>query len=295
MFETGCPIGCKYCMATMVRSRAAQWAAGNRIGVNRSCSFINRLPGETALRDWVNPGMFAGDVLGFQGITDPLLPIFQEDLSWLISTVASSRIRKLMLATKFPRHNALAGLASLREKALLVVSITGLDSLEKITSRKRIELAAAAQGMGIPTIAAAHPWIEGVSDPEIFQQISEAGVRQVVVKGFRYDPCFETWAPSNIPAAALSVYREAGNNETLLGSPKQLAIEAGLELVDLKSIAQAPNGIRGVTTEEAAESVRQMRQLGVVVSSSSPEKVWKEVQTRRIQGGLYFRGGRDVL
>lgn len=46
-----CPVECQYCMASKIDQRSKYWNNGSRIGINKSCVFINRLVTDEPLKE----------------------------------------------------------------------------------------------------------------------------------------------------------------------------------------------------------------------------------------------------
>ena len=101
--EIICPVNCKYCMASKIEKRSQYWKMGEKIGMNKSCTFINRFPSDPPLKDMnIDWSLFDGEYLGFQGITDCFWNKYYDDLCWLIKKVKNSKIKKLVLTSKIP-------------------------------------------------------------------------------------------------------------------------------------------------------------------------------------------------
>ena len=83
-----CPVECQYCMASKIDQRSKYWNNGSRIGINKSCVFINRLVTDEPLKESnIDFSILEGDVVGFQGITDCFWNVFFDDLKFLVDNL----------------------------------------------------------------------------------------------------------------------------------------------------------------------------------------------------------------
>ena len=185
-----CPVGCMYCMAQKIDIRLDYWKDVSRIGMNKSCTFFNRLPQDPPLSQMNLPwNLLEGEYLGFQGITDCFWDIFKEDLKYIVEKVKNSNIRKLCLISKIPIDDEQINiLLPIKEKLIICYSITGLNDLEKTTSEERIDSLVKIRSFGIDAFPVIHPYIHGYCDIEkIMRLLNKNNFKDVNWKGFRYN------------------------------------------------------------------------------------------------------------
>jgi hypothetical protein len=257
-----CPIGCAYCMADLVPARRDAWARAGResIGLNKSATFLNRLPGGRPLRDWAPLDLLDGDTVGFQGIQDPLDPRWEEDVLWLLSH--ADRFGGVMLTTKWPsiRLHVAQAIASAPD-AVLVVSLTGLNDLEPGSrTEDRIRVAELVASLGGRVHGLVHPWIPGRSHVRWLPAAREAGISSFTVKGFRWSRLMPFAAPS-------TAHAEREGEEVLVDPP------------DLPSV-ELPR-FRGQLDRESATRLVDGLLTTAVVSSSDDTAAVREAAINR--------------
>lgn len=282
----GCPVGCKYCMVTHIDARRSQWEKKHRWGINKTLLFLNRLPEDRPVKEFgLDTELFAGEYVGFQGITDPLWPLFSDDLRYMVELTNSTRMRKLVLVTKWAVGKRELKVLQGQKKVVLVVSVTGLEMLERTTTADRLRSLEAALEMGIDTLPLIHPYIHGLSDLTFLPKLKELGLKEVSVKGFRYnDRWMGRWGRKLIPEESMAVYFANQEQEVMLGNEyvAQKMQEAGLKSVPFREWVHRPNGVGGVSREEAQSALDRLMPL-CVVSSSDPENVYLTALERRIR------------
>ena len=156
----GCPVGCKYCVVTEVERRNRQWRASSLLGVNKSVTILNPPPNlgnEVARRSFYEfpLELLRGDIVGFNGISDPFWPKFRAELDYVLREVP--RVAKILsLVTKFEvTDEEMARLAEI-PNVRLTVSITGLDTLENTSTRSRLRTLARAKQYGVRAFPIVH-------------------------------------------------------------------------------------------------------------------------------------------
>jgi len=285
IIQPGCPIGCKYCMVTHIDARRNQWEKKHRWGINKTLLFLNRLPEEPPVKEMkINQDLFAGEYVGFQGITDPFWPLFTDDVKYMVELAHSSRMRKLVLVTKWSMSKKQLDVFQGQQKAVLVVSITGLDMLEKTTTTERLKVIEAALSLGIDIIPLIHPYIHGLSNLSFLPELAALGIKEVSVKGFRYnDQWMGNWGRRLIPEIERLIYSSKQEQEIMLGSEyvAQKLEESGLINVSFREWVHRSNGVGGVSLEEA-QSALDALMPDCVISSSDPENVYQAAIKRRI-------------
>lgn len=235
-----CPVQCKYCMAQKIDIRLEHWKSTSRIGMNKSCTFFNRLPQDPPLEQMNLPWeLLDGEYLGFQGITDCFWDIFKDDLRYLVQKVKNSNIRKLCLISKIPLDNEqLQILLPIKDKLTVCYSITGLDKLEKTTTQARIQSLVEVRKNGIDAFPVIHPYIHKYSNvEEVMELLEKNQFKEVNWKGFRYNKNNMKSLEKYIPEDILNKYiGEGKEEEILIGEDylKNLANKHNIKFCDLK-------------------------------------------------------------
>ena len=268
-----CPVDCKYCMANRIDIRSKFWEdVNNRIGLNKSCLFINRLPNDPPVAEMGFPWhLMDGEYLGFQGITDCFWQPYFNDLEFIIDKVNNSKIRRLVLTTKLPVSINLLSLLKTCKKLLVVYSLTGLDSLENTTTSSRINSMELLLKEGIDVFPIIHPYIHEVSDLSFISQLEKLGLKYISWKGFRFNPNNMPDLIKLIPPHLLNVYTK-NEEEILLGEDylKELTSKHNLTYIDLKSYIRKNRPIDGVSVEQATQDVNSLKEL-VCLSTSEKD------------------------
>lgn len=283
-----CPVKCKYCMASKIDCRSTYWNNGSRIGINKSCVFINRLPDDPPLSemsfDWE---LFEGDYLGFQGITDCFWVKYFDDLKWLINKVENSKIRKLVLTSKIPINQKQLDILKQTKKILVVYSLTGLDLLENTKTIDRIKSMVKLKEAGIDTFGVIHPYIHNYSDLSFLKELSNNGFEFVSYKGFRYNPNNMSELKKYVPLDILNQYKH-DEDEILIGKnylDEQLS-KYNLKYIELRKYIRKNNNIFIEMDKE--EVIRQTDKLLSISTISSSEKDYQilrdDIINRRLKG-----------
>lgn len=230
-----CPVECKYCMASKIDQRSKYWNNGSRIGINKSCIFINRVITDKPLKESdIDFTILEGDVVGFQGITDCFWNVFYDDLKFLVDNLDNFKIKKLVLTTKMPVTDDIINL--IKDKRVLVVySLTGLDFLEKTSTEIRLNSIEKLLKNNIDVFPIIHPYIHNISDISFLPKLQELGIKQISFKGFRYNPNNMKELEKYIPIEILKRY-DKNEEEVLLGKEflKNEIKKYDLEYIDLK-------------------------------------------------------------
>lgn len=276
----GCPVQCKYCMVTQIDSRREQWKARPTYGINKTVFFINSEPGDslsTVPAKWLDY-----EYVGYQGTSDPFWSIHEHGLREICELSVNTKMRSLVLVTKM--EEAVQALNWLKhyKKIKLVVSITGLDLLEKTTTVSRLKTIQKAKRLGMQVLPLIHPYIHGVSDLGFLEDLFTMGIRQVSVKGFRYNHrLMSAWGRKIIPANILEEYKKANEKEVLLGDAQQKIAKAGLRNIEFRDWVHVRG--KGMNGQEAINTVKDILR-NCVVSSSDKDNVFDAAVNRRIVG-----------
>lgn len=280
-----CPVNCKYCMASKIEKRSQYWEMGEKIGMNKSCTFINRFPSDPPLKDMnIDWSLFDGEYLGFQGITDCFWNKYYDDLCWLIKKVKKSKIKKLVLTSKIPINEKYIELFNIcPNKIIIVYSITGLDLLENTTTNDRLKSIKLLHDNNIDVLPIIHPYIHNYANLSFFKKLKDIGIKYISWKGFRYNPNTMSDLQKYISNNILEQYID-DENEVLIGEDKlkELTKKYKLEYVDLKKYIQKDKNTSGISLEEATEKVNKLSELVVFSTSSTKQDVINYAIKRRL-------------
>lgn len=289
-FEIGspaCPVACKYCHVTELdTNRTASWSQG-LIGVNKACTFMNVPPwiGEdkiTQERFYNFPWhLLKGDFAGWTAVTDGLMPDLRKYLWHWIEQI--SPIAKLTtVVSKWPINADFMEELSRIENFYLVVTITGAEDIEKVSTRLLLRNLERAKFYGVKALPMVHPYISGVSDISFLHILKEIGYDEVCFKGLRYNS--ETMG-SWMPETSKPLYEGHGIEEVLPEDGWQQKVEdAGLKLLSPKQwyYREAINNQPKLSENEAAKNVDQLLQIAQVASSANGEAVRRSLIDRRM-------------
>ena len=264
-----CPVECKYCMASRIDQRSKYWNNGSRIGINKSCIFINRVITDKPLKESdIDFTILEGDVVGFQGITDCFWNVFYDDLKFLIENLDNFKIKKLVLTTKMSVTDDIINLIK-GKRVLIVYSLTGLDFLEKTSTKIRLNSIEKLLKNNIDVFPIVHPYIHNISDISFLPKLQELGIKQISFKGFRYNPNNMKELEKYIPIEILKQY-DKNEEEVLLGKEflKNEIKKYNLEYIDLKEyIYNSLDNIYSFDEKLVREKVKKIVN-DIVISSS---------------------------
>lgn len=264
-----CPVECKYCMASKIDQRSKYWNNGSRIRINKSCIFINRVITDKPLKESdIDFTILEGDVVGFQGITDCFWNVFYDDLKFLVDNLDNFKIKKLVLTTKMPVTDDIINLIK-GKRVLVVYSLTGLDFLEKTSTRIRLNSIEKLLKNNIDVFPIIHPYIHNISDISFLPKLQELGIKQISFKGFRYNPNNMKELEKYIPIEILKQY-DKNEEEVLLGKEflKNEIKKYNLEYIDLKEyIYNSLDNIYSFDEKLVREKVKKIVN-DIVISSS---------------------------
>ncbi len=289
-----CPVNCMYCMAQKIDIRSKYWKNTARIGMNKSCVFFNRLPQDPKLEDMNLPwNLLDGEYLGFQGITDCFWDIFLDDLKFLVKMVKEKNIRKLCLISKIPlTDEQLKILIEIKEKLVVCYSVTGLDKLEKTSTKDRIKSLVNLRNAGIDSFPVIHPYIHGYCDIEsVMKELYINNFHEVNWKGFRYNSQNMKILENYIPKEILNQYIGSGEEEEILiGNDyiEKIAQKYDIKFVDLKEYLHRHTKIKlkiNSTKEEYEVKIREqvlaLSKQCVFSTSGKKEEVIENCINRR--------------
>ena len=282
-FEPGkpaCPVSCKYCFITEHDTRREVWNQNPIAGINRACTYVNVPPWisedkETQERFEKFPWeVLKGDIVGFTAITDPFWPKLDK---WLrIFLEKSSAVAKIVTCvSKWPLNQEQFELISKYPNFLLIVTITGNDSIEKVSAKQHLDTLRTAKEMGVKALPIIHPYISGVSDLSFLEELRDIGYDKISVKGLRYCHArMSNWMPKESQKFYINkedeeVLPEDGWRQKIkdagfsLLSPKEWYIqesadkEPKLELKEAEILVDKVLDLANVTTSSDREAVRE--------------------------------------
>ncbi len=289
-FEAGkpaCPVACRYCFITQHDARRAVWNANPVAGLNKSSTFLNVTPwidddpAEQARFRALPWEVFTGDFVGFTAITDPFWPKLAYWLEYWLEHAAP--VAKLVTCvSKWPiKRDVMARLARI-PTFLLVVGITGNESIEQVPMQKHLETLSLAKEYGVKALPISHPYIAGVSNLWFLEEIKKLGYDHFDVKGIRYcEAQMGGWMPE--PSKRWYVGHE---DEEILPEDgwRERVADAGLTLLSPRLWYRREAAGRGPNLDRATAEryVGEVLKLANVVSSGSNAEVIEAAITRRM-------------
>jgi DNA repair photolyase len=282
----GCPVGCEYCVITKVESRREMWNERTLLGLNKAVTILNPPPdlrNETAVKEFYDfpPELLRGDFVGFNAISDPFWPKYKKELDWFLEKVAPEA-KIITCVTKWnPSEKVLDRLAEI-PNFRLIVSITGLDQIERTKTGQRLALLEVAKQKGILAYPIIHPYIAGMSDLSFLPRLKEMGYDNVDVKGLRYNhDTMSSWMPKSSQA-----YYEGTGEEEILpedGWREQVEIN-GMSLMGLKKwYRQGTEELEPrLSREESEHLVGEILKRANITSSDTNQAVIEEAIKRRM-------------
>ena len=284
--QHGCPVNCEYCVITEVESRRELWNQKTILGINKAATILNPPPdmGDKKARQEFYDfpvELLRGDIVGFNAISDPFWPKYQEALQHFLDTVP--QVAKLaVFVTKWnPSDKVLNQLAEI-PNARLTVSITGLDELERTKTAHRLSVLRRAKERNIQTFPIVHPYIAGMTDLSFLPVLRDMGYDVIDVKGLRYNPqTMNRW----MPEAAQRFYQNTAEKETLPEDGWREQVEAaGLKLMPPREWYRI--GWDKLTPHleqaEAQELTQKIFDRANVTSSDSNQAVFEAAIQRRM-------------
>ena len=282
--KAGCPIDCKYCVITKVDSRRDLWNKHTIIGINKAVTILNPPPDmndEQAVKEfYAFPlDLFEGDYVGFNAISDPFWGIYEKELDYFLENV-SPRAKLITCVTKFPISDKTFIKLAKYKNFRLIVSITGLDSIEKSNTQSRLLNLRKAKEYGIEAFPICHPYIAGMSDLSFLSELKSIGYDYIDVKGLRYNhQNMSSW----MPKTSQKYYIGTNENEILPEDGwREKLIQEGFELKSLKSWYRKDNLTPKLTLEDAKEKVHQILKFANITSSDTDQAVIAAAIQRRL-------------
>ena len=194
-------------------------------------------------------------------------------------------MKKLVLVTKWPISEKQMDIISGNHKILLVVSVTGLDMLEKVSTKERIDVIRRAKKRNINVLPIVHPYIHKLSNLNFFEDLKEIGIKEISLKGLRYnDEWMGEWGKELMSPEIYRIYFDNQEKEILLGEEyvEELAEKNDLKIVPFREFVHRDNGVKGLSLEESEKIVKQIFSNVVVSSSDTDDSVYKVAVQRRL-------------
>ena len=285
--EPACPVACKYCHVTELDvDRTANWSQG-LVGVNKACTFMNLPP-------WVNEDkatsdrfynfpwhLLKGDFAGWTAVTDGLMRDLRKYF-WLWIEMVSPIAKLTTVVSKWPINADFMEELSRIENFYLVITITGAEAIEKVSTRLLLRNLERAKFYGVKALPMVHPYISGVSNISFLPELKKLGYDEVCFKGLRYNS--ETMG-SWMPETSKLLYQGHGIEEVLPDDGWQQKIEdAGLSLLSPKQwyYREAINNQPKLSQDEAIANVDQLLHLAQIASSANEDVVRRSLVERRM-------------
>ena len=285
--EPACPVACKYCHVTELDvDRTANWSQG-LVGVNKACTFMNVPP-------WINEDkatsdrfynfpwhLLEGDFAGWTAVTDGLMRDLRKYF-WLWIEMVSPIAKLTTVVSKWPINADFMEELSRIENFYLVITITGAEAIEKVSTRLLLRNLERAKFYGVKALPMVHPYISGVSNISFLPELKKLGYDEVCFKGLRYNS--ETMG-SWMPETSKLLYQGHGIEEVLPDDGWQQKIEdAGLSLLSPKQwyYREAINNQPKLSQDEAIANVDQLLHLAQIASSANEDVVRRSLVERRM-------------
>lgn len=264
-----CPVDCRYCVIRNVGNRKSLWQERpTAMSINKAVTIVNsRIPDVSILE---------GDIVGYNAISDPFWKRFDSDLKWFLREV-SPVARLVTCVTKMTPSQEIWNILQDIPNFRLVVSVTGLDTLERIPTAARIETLAEAKQRGIQAFSLVHPYIDGMSDLAFLKDLE--GYDHIDIKGLRYDPSMNDW----MPVAVQKIYSGSENTEFPVDTRKLNLY--GKKIKSLKSWYQGFDE-RRISLGKAETLVDKVLETAHI-TSSDPEGVRVAAIKRRVNANNY--------
>lgn len=277
--QPACPINCQYCSVTEVDYR--------RDSINENIPWITVNKAVTALNVpmiyadiddpscyWGDPDYFRGDILSFQALSDPFWPVHKRSLNVFLQKYQETA-RLLTAVTKWPLSNVqLDGLTGI-ENFVLVVSMTGAESIEEISTKRQLELIESALSRQIPVIPLIHPYIRGVSDLGFLPSLKALGINEVVVKGLRPEKSMK-WLGEHY-----DYYMQYIGQEHLASDALEQLAQAAIAETTLPVIYAKHSRPMEFSEFQLEQGMQHLIQNAMITSSASESEVWQSVKDRR--------------
>jgi DNA repair photolyase len=284
--QHGCPIGCQYCVITEVDSRRDAWNESTILGINKAVTILNPPPNlgnEQAVEEFYNfpVELLRGDMVGFNGISDPFWPKYRKELEWFLANVPQEA-KLVTCVTKWNIPDKILDRLAEIPNFRLIVSMTGLDQLERTSTQRRLDVLRRAKEKGVPAFPIVHPYIPGMSDLSFLPELKAMGYDDIDIKGLRYNPnTMNAWMPTTTQA----YFADSNENEVLVDDGwSELVALSGLQQMSLKRWYRRDFDMLTprLTHEEAIEMVSKIVSRANITSSDTDEAVFQAAIERRL-------------
>lgn len=277
-----CPVNCRYCAVSKVSIRRSLWNERTLLGLNKAVTFVNPNPlKEGGLQNELHDFEFSllqSDVVCFNAISDPFWARWQEEFRFFLEAVRPYA-RLITCVTKLPpsaeQWELIGGTPNFR----LVVTVTGLNEIERVTTARRVRIIEKALACGVRVFPLIHPYIAGMSNLSFLSDLASLGIKYVDVKGLRYsDETMSSW----INPASRSYYLNSQESEVLVEDGWRTQLDrAGLALMPLKEWYRIDMPAPSVNETQAEELVDRLVPMCNICSSDTVEAVRKSAIARR--------------
>ena len=283
-----CPIGCKYCHVSEVSYRREAWQKKFLIGLNKTATIFNSpidLENKPALQTFYDfpLELFTADIVGFNAITDPFWPKYKNELSFFLERV-TELAKSVVCVTKFPVTRRQMSILSTIPNFLLNISVTGLDMLEKTSTKNRLKTLSLAKEYGVKAFPVIHPYIYGMTNLSFLRNLKEMGYDEVDIKGFRYDPSMSSFLPEHVD----SVYRTSTGTESFPyeDAVKEKIKSNGIQVISLRRwVNEHTSHEKSISFERARSYVNRLLIYANITSSASSKAVIESCVKRRLGEG----------
>lgn len=291
-FEKGkpaCPIACKYCFITEHDERRELWNQSPLIGVNSACTFFNVpywIEKDEKYQKMISEfdySLFEGDIVGFTAVSDTFYPPVFKYFEKFIENISSYNPRLITTVTKWPVNQRQIDFVKTIPNYKQVISITGNERIEKISSKKLIKVIDLFLNNGIDVLPVVHPYISGESDVSFLKDLFLMGISKIDFKGFRYHPSMDEWMDPNV----IKIYKPYIGREHLEKDGWEEVVEKyGFQLISPKDWYYENLSIfPKLTTYKAKRDIEELLNIGNVVTSADKRIVRNYLLKRKLYNG----------
>lgn len=161
----------------------------------------------------------------------------------------------------------------------LIVSITGLEKLEKTTTKSRLKTLELAKKYKVEAFPLCHPYIACMTDLGFLSALKTLGYNEIDIKGLRYNPRFNEWLPEN----AVHLYEGSDEMEILINDFEEELNKSGLKKVSLKEWYKKQElRTPSLDYETARLKVTEVFKMANITSSDTDKKVFDAAVQRRL-------------
>lgn len=290
-FEKGkpaCPISCKYCFITEHEERRELWNKNPLMGVNSACTFLNVPYWIDDSSDYQNLllnfdySIFRSDIVGFTAISDTFYPKIFKWFEFFVERLLEHSPRLITTVSKWPINQKQIDFLKTIPNYKQVLTITGNENIEKVSSKKLIDTYKLLVENGIDVLPVVHPYISGESNIDFLNELSSLGCARIDFKGFRYGLDMNDWMKPEV----IEIYKNHLGKEYLHEDGWRSVVEdLGFKLISpkewyLEGLSEFPI----LTKNEALSDIEKIKSMSNIVTSSNELVVRNHLLKRKLYG-----------